>query len=70
MNATQRPAATDLRALLTSNDIVVCTGSGGVGKTTTAAVLALEAARFGHAGVRRHDRSRPSGWPTPWDSKG
>ncbi len=37
----------DLRTLLTSNEIVVCTGSGGVGKTTTAAVLALEAAREG-----------------------
>jgi anion-transporting ArsA/GET3 family ATPase len=37
----------DLHTLLTSNEIVVCTGSGGVGKTTTAAVLALEAARSG-----------------------
>jgi anion-transporting ArsA/GET3 family ATPase len=39
--------ATDLRVLLEDNEIVVCTGSGGVGKTTTAAVLALEAARLG-----------------------
>lgn len=37
----------DLRELLLGNEIVVCTGSGGVGKTTTAAVLALEAARAG-----------------------
>ena len=28
-------------------EVVVCTGSGGVGKTTTAAVLAIEAARRG-----------------------
>ena len=31
-------------------------GSGGVGKTTTAAVLALEAARQGRRAVRRHHR--------------
>ena len=37
----------DLRELLRTNRIVVCTGSGGVGKTTTAAVLALEGARLG-----------------------
>jgi anion-transporting ArsA/GET3 family ATPase len=37
----------ELRHLLLGNEIVVCTGSGGVGKTTTAAVLALEAARAG-----------------------
>jgi anion-transporting ArsA/GET3 family ATPase len=30
-----------------SSDVVVCCGSGGVGKTTTAAVLGLEAARRG-----------------------
>jgi len=40
-------APTDLRQLLDTNEIVVCTGSGGVGKTTTAAVLALEAAHLG-----------------------
>jgi anion-transporting ArsA/GET3 family ATPase len=40
-------AGPDLRPLLTDNEIIVCTGSGGVGKTTTAAVLALEAARQG-----------------------
>ncbi|WP_208028264.1 ArsA family ATPase [Rhabdothermincola sediminis] len=42
----EQPRA-DLRALLTGNEIVVCTGSGGVGKTTTAAVMALEAAHLG-----------------------
>ena len=31
-----------LRAILRDSRIVVCTGSGGVGKTTTAAVIALE----------------------------
>ena len=42
----------------------MCTGSGGVGKTTTAAVIALEAARPGR---RRawSPSTRPSGWPTP-----
>jgi anion-transporting ArsA/GET3 family ATPase len=39
--------AAGLRELLADNQIVVCTGSGGVGKTTTAAVLALEVARSG-----------------------
>ncbi|MCG8424613.1 MAG: AAA family ATPase [Proteobacteria bacterium] len=33
--------------ILSSKRIVVCVGSGGVGKTTTAAALALEAARQG-----------------------
>lgn len=42
----ERPEA-DLRRLLVDNHIVVCTGSGGVGKTTTAAVMALEGARLG-----------------------
>ena len=37
----------DLRGLLRSSEVVVCTGSGGVGKTTTAAVLALEGAKSG-----------------------
>lgn len=33
--------------LLEAHDVVVCVGSGGVGKTTTSATLALEAARRG-----------------------
>jgi anion-transporting ArsA/GET3 family ATPase len=37
----------DLDAVLDSNRIVVCCGSGGVGKTTTAAALALRAAERG-----------------------
>lgn len=36
-----------LREIIARSSIVVCTGSGGVGKTTTAAVLALEGARQG-----------------------
>lgn len=38
-----------LDALASEASTVVCTGSGGVGKTTTAAVIALEAARRGRA---------------------
>jgi anion-transporting ArsA/GET3 family ATPase len=41
----------DLRQLLMERQILVCCGSGGVGKTTTAAVLALEAARAGRRAV-------------------
>lgn len=37
----------DLQALLTTAEVVVCCGSGGVGKTTTAAALALQAAHEG-----------------------
>ena len=37
--------------LVGSRSIVVCAGSGGVGKTTTAAVLAMEAARRGRRAV-------------------
>ncbi|HEX9258602.1 MAG TPA: ArsA-related P-loop ATPase, partial [Acidimicrobiales bacterium] len=37
----------ELGRLLAERSIVICCGSGGVGKTTTAAVLALEAAARG-----------------------
>jgi anion-transporting ArsA/GET3 family ATPase len=37
----------DLDDLISSANVVVCCGSGGVGKTTTAAALGLEAARHG-----------------------
>ncbi len=40
-----------LADLVRDKEIVVCTGSGGVGKTTTAAVLALEGARLGRKSV-------------------
>ncbi|MFZ6003645.1 MAG: ArsA family ATPase [Actinomycetota bacterium] len=44
-------AAPTLRDLVLRRRILVCCGSGGVGKTTTAAVLALEAARAGRRAV-------------------
>lgn len=37
----------DLHRIVRQHRIVVCTGSGGVGKTTTAAVIALEGAKLG-----------------------
>ncbi|HEY7987824.1 MAG TPA: ArsA family ATPase, partial [Lapillicoccus sp.] len=47
--ATPRPPRLDVDALLADRhtDIVVCCGSGGVGKTTTAAALGLRAAEQG-----------------------
>jgi anion-transporting ArsA/GET3 family ATPase len=45
MAATAKPF--DVDQLLTSAQIVVCCGAGGVGKTTTAAALALRAAEQG-----------------------
>jgi len=41
----------ELRSLIESADIIVTAGSGGVGKTTTAAVLALEGAMHGRRAV-------------------
>ncbi len=38
-------------SLVETREIVVCCGTGGVGKTTTAAVLAIEAARRGRRAV-------------------
>jgi anion-transporting ArsA/GET3 family ATPase len=46
-----RESLPTLRDLIATSDIVVCCGSGGVGKTTTAAVLALEGARLGRRAV-------------------
>ena len=40
-----------METLAAEASIVLCCGSGGVGKTTTAAVLALEAARLGRRAV-------------------
>jgi anion-transporting ArsA/GET3 family ATPase len=42
---------TSLAELVEQRSIVICTGTGGVGKTTTAAVLAMEAARRGRRAV-------------------
>jgi anion-transporting ArsA/GET3 family ATPase len=44
-------AESELAGLVTRRGIVVCCGTGGVGKTTVAAVLALEAARRGRRTV-------------------
>ena len=43
----QAARARDLSDIVESRHVVVCTGSGGVGKTTSAASLALSAARAG-----------------------
>lgn len=47
--ATDRPA--DLVEVLSGVDVIICCGSGGVGKTTTAAALGREAARLGRSVV-------------------
>lgn len=44
------PAAR-LSEVIANSRVVICCGSGGVGKTTTAAVIALEAARAGRRAV-------------------
>ena len=41
------PGAQEVAALVANNGVLICCGSGGVGKTTIAAVLALEGARQG-----------------------
>ena len=41
------PGPSAMDAVVTERSIIICCGSGGVGKTTTAAALALEAARRG-----------------------
>jgi anion-transporting ArsA/GET3 family ATPase len=44
-----KPTTLDMAAILadTANRVVVCCGAGGVGKTTTAAAMALRAAEYG-----------------------
>ncbi|WP_204806338.1 ArsA family ATPase [Mycobacterium riyadhense] len=51
MSVTPQPL--DMAAILadTSNRVVVCCGAGGVGKTTTAAAMALRAAEYGRTVV-------------------
>jgi anion-transporting ArsA/GET3 family ATPase len=44
-------ATAPLHHLVAERSIIICSGSGGVGKTTTAAVLAMEAARLGRRAV-------------------
>jgi len=52
-DSTGKPLALDLATILsdTSNRVVVCCGAGGVGKTTTAASMALRAAEYGRTVV-------------------
>ena len=47
------PPTLDMQAILrdTSTRVVVCCGAGGVGKTTTAAAIALRAAEYGRTVV-------------------
>ncbi len=47
------PRALDMHAILSdrANRVVVCCGAGGVGKTTTAAAMALRAAEYGRTVV-------------------
>src|ERR1700755_3386165 len=47
------PPALDMGSILTdtSNRVVVCCGAGGVGKTTTAAAMALRASEYGRTVV-------------------
>ena len=56
----------DLGPLLADNrtKIVVTCGSGGVGKTTTAAAMALWAADAGPQGGGADHRPGASGWPS------
>jgi anion-transporting ArsA/GET3 family ATPase len=47
MTAAPKPPVTGLRQLIEERTIIVCCGSGGVGKTTTAGAVAVEGARLG-----------------------
>ena len=50
-SAAAAPPGAGIGDLVRDRSIVVCCGSGGVGKTTTAAVVALEGARLGRKTV-------------------
>jgi anion-transporting ArsA/GET3 family ATPase len=52
-----------VEAILDGRRVVICAGSGGVGKTTTAATIAVGLAASG--GARASSRStRRGAWPT------
>ena len=51
MTSTADATGRELQALVTGSKIVICSGSGGVGKTTIAAVLGMEAAQLGRRAV-------------------
>ena len=46
-DAGRTPGAQEITDLVATHGVLICCGSGGVGKTTIAAVLALEGARQG-----------------------
>lgn len=48
--AEHQPAIT-FASLLAESHVIICAGSGGVGKTTTAAALAIQAARSGKRSI-------------------
>ncbi len=52
-NPPRTPPVLDMGSILadTTNRVLVCTGAGGVGKTTTAAAIALRAAEYGRTVV-------------------
>ena len=47
MSRSTTPDRSSMQAVVDRADVIVCCGAGGVGKTTTAAVVGLEAARRG-----------------------
>ena len=47
----QTSPGADIGALVDTAAVIVCCGTGGVGKTTTSAALAIEAARRGRRAV-------------------
>ncbi|MBJ7282295.1 MAG: AAA family ATPase, partial [Acidimicrobiia bacterium] len=49
-SAEHQPAIT-FTSLLAESRVIICAGSGGVGKTTTAAALAIQAARSGERSI-------------------
>lgn len=51
MTANRPEASGDLASLVEERSVLICAGPGGVGKTTTAAALAYEAARRGRRAV-------------------
>ncbi|HCP47585.1 MAG TPA: hypothetical protein DIU15_16205 [Deltaproteobacteria bacterium] len=51
MSADQSPAQNELLSVIEDRRLVVCVGSGGVGKTTTAAAIAIQAAIAGRRAI-------------------
>ncbi len=51
MTDASRPDAPTMSQVVADSAVVICCGSGGVGKTTTAALVAMEAARLGRRSV-------------------